>query len=253
LPNKLPDLADALRGHFGRELLRFAEERTVAIHWENENAELLPRNASAFVVRTTKALFGVTAKHVATELKESPSHSKMVRLTGPHNNTLQGIDLCSRLISQGRHCDIATFRIQPNELAELRVETAPWPPVIPQIGKPVLVAGFPDIGKRFTSNRNVNFGLYNISTEANSVSERDISMLRPPDSDVVDVLGKGLPPRGIELGGLSGGPVISVLQGEESRIISYALAGSIYESQPNLEIIKAVRADLIDEDGRIDD
>jgi hypothetical protein len=37
-------------------------------------------------------------------------------------------------------------------------------------------------------------------------------MVRPSDDDVVDVEGKGLPPRFFDMGGMSGGPVFAVLE-----------------------------------------
>jgi hypothetical protein len=50
---------------------------------------------------------------------------------------------------------------------------------------------------------------------------------------------------------MSGGPVVTVL--DHSGILSFALSGVIYEYGSEFEVIKAVRADLINEDGSISD
>ncbi len=80
-----------------------------------------------------------------------------------------------------------------------------------------------------------------------SLSDRDISLVRPPDDQVTDVYGRGLPPRNTEFGGMSGGPVLTML--EKAGIVSRALAGVIYESSAYFEILRAVRADVIDPKG----
>jgi hypothetical protein len=72
-------------------------------------------------------------------------------------------------------------------------------------------------------------------------------MVRPPDNEAADIVGGGLPPRGFDMSGMSGGPVIAVM--ENSLVVSWNLAGVIYECGTNFEITKAVRADLIGEDG----
>jgi hypothetical protein len=81
------------------------------------------------------------------------------------------------------------------------------------------------------------------------VSERDISIVRPPDNEVLDVHGHGFPERQYDFGGMSGGPVAMLVEG--GLIASWALSGVIYEFQQGLEILKAVRADLITENGEL--
>jgi hypothetical protein len=159
------------------------------------------------------------------------------------------VDLRDRLISRGSHCDLATFVILPSELDQLDRRATPWPPAIPPVNKSVLIAGFPGVGKRRSESGGLTFGLVKALTTVDSVSDRDLSMLRPPDDEVTDVEGKGLPPRNFDFSGMSGGPVVTVL--ERLGIVSFALAGVIYECSVDFEVIKAVRADLIAEDGSI--
>lgn len=122
-------------------------------------------------------------------------------------------------------------------------------PSFPPVNKTVLIGGFPGVGKRLTGSE-LTFGLYFAATSVDSVNERDISMVREPDEEMTDIAGKGLPPRNFELGGMSGGPAIAVLD-NDSGILSWRISGVIYECNPSLEITKAARADLIGDDGVI--
>jgi hypothetical protein len=76
---------------------------------------------------------------------------------------------------------------------------------------------------------------------------------------LVAVLGGGIPPENFDFGGISGGPMLMVVQ---QQLRSWALAGVIYQG-PNvsgnpeeaiagLEIIKARRAHFLLPDGRLD-
>ena len=77
---------------------------------------------------------------------------------------------------------------------------------------------------------------------------------------LIGVLGNGVPPEYYDFGGLSGGPMLTVI--EHSGLRSWALAGVIYqgpnpstdptEAVAGLEIIKARRALFILPDGTLD-
>ena len=248
--NELPASAKEklMRGPYGRALVDIIRPLVVPFYCGPRAAAAPPRNGSAFFVRTNAAVFGATAWHVYEEFIQQIEQDRCV-VCQLHNLKLAG-DLQSRLISHGRQCDLATFRISAEELNSLGNRTVPWPPQIPPVRKSVLIGGFPGVGKRLSESREIlTFGLVKTLTPVDSVSDRDISMVRPPDNEVTDVEGKGLPPRNFDFGGMSGGPVIAVL--DCSGITSWALAGVIYECGVEFEIIKAVRADLITEDGTI--
>jgi len=231
----------SMAGSSGKEFLAVMRKTTSVLFWANEALGIKPSGGSAFFVNTGKALFGVTATHVYEAFEEQAKQN--CHLISQVDNLV--INLRARLISKGSECDIATFEISPSELAGLEKLPAPWPPFVPPVNKAVLIAGFPAIGTRL-NDAGATFGLYYACTSINSRNERDISMVREPDDEVMDVAGKGLPPRFLELGGMSGGPALAVL---DSGIVSWALAGVIYECSTNFEIIKAARADLIGEDG----
>ena len=79
-------------------------------------------------------------------------------------------------------------------------------------------------------------------------------------ADLIGVLGNGVPPERYDFGGLSGGPMLAIM--EHRGLRSWVLAGVIYQG-PNpstdpteaidgMEIIKARRAHFILPDGTLD-
>lgn len=212
------------------------------LHWASARDD--HRNGSMFFIDTGAGLFGVTAKHVYEDYKRVVADGYVLC-------KIDGIpfDPIGRLVSAGTMYDVATFEITEQELQTLGRLTTPWPPVIPQVGQAVLLGGFPGCEKSFSGSNSIDLRIYTAKWIVDSVSERDISIVRPPDNEVLDVHGRGFPKRQYDFGGMSGGPVVIWLDGE--HIASWALSGVIYELHQNLEILKAVRADFISEDGKL--
>ena len=93
---------------------------------------------------------------------------------------------------------------------------------------------------------------------ATSVNEKCISIQLEREY-LVPLLGGGVPPENFNFGGISGGPVIKVV---ETSIRTYALAGIIYQG-PNttadpdqaiagFDVISACHAHYLLPDGRLD-
>jgi hypothetical protein len=93
---------------------------------------------------------------------------------------------------------------------------------------------------------------------ATSVSEKSIS-IQIEREYLVPLLGGGVPPENFDFGGVSGGPVIKIV---ETSIRTYALAGIIYQGPntaedpdqaiPDFELISARHAHYLRPDGRLD-
>jgi hypothetical protein len=217
--------------------------RSVSVlHWASAPDD--HRNGSMFFIDTGAGVFGVTAKHVYDEyLSAAAEKYVLCKVDGMR------FDPIERLVSAGVMCDVVTFKISNEELRTLDRLTTPWPPVVPEVGQAVLLAGFPGCEKSFSGSNSIDLRMYAAKWIVDSVSERDISIVRPPDSEVLDIHGKGFPEHQYDFGGMSGGPVVIVIDG--GHIFSWALSGVIYELQQSLEIFKAVRADVISEDGRL--
>ena len=133
------------------------------------------------------------------------------------------------------------------ELDQIERTIIPWPPTIPRVGGLIGYTGFPAIGKKSVAVRQLELGYYTAFAEVDSVSENDISSVKLPNDQLIDIIGKGLPPPGYDLAGMSGGPVVTLCL--RAGILSWAIAGIIYECHPAFEIVKAVRADVINTDG----
>jgi hypothetical protein len=120
----------------------------------------------------------------------------------------------------------------------------------------VVFAGFPGIERKSSRRLNVDFGAMFGSGVASSISDRNVSCLFERER-WIDVLGLGLPPPEYPLGGLSGGPMLTVV---EDKLRAYRLAGIIVqgpnkqaeESIDGFEVLRARRADFIKADGAID-
>jgi hypothetical protein len=229
----------------GAQLLKTLARSTSALEWGDRSRDVVPSNGSVFFVDTGKALIAITARHVYEAYCQCAEQNSRVtcQIDSMRFNPRE------RLISLGSGCDLATFDLKAAELTKLGKTTVPWPPVIPDRERIVLFAGVPGATKKSPAPGYVDLGFYTAFAKVDSVNDRDISSVIPSNEMLVDVLGKGLPPPGYDLGGLSGGPVAVLL--ESVGILHWALSGVIYECGSSFQILKAARADSISADGAI--
>lgn len=146
--------------------------------------------------------------------------------------------------------DIATFRITEEEFQDVGRATVPWPPVIPEEGNGVLICGLPAVSRLNPRPFRVDIGYSTFVMRVDSVTDRTLSMLRQPNEEVLDILGLGIAPLGLDIGGMSGGPVAAVIQ-DAGGTLSWHISGIIYEGHQSYNIIQAMRADWINDDGTI--
>jgi hypothetical protein len=135
-----------------------------------------------------------------------------------------------------------------------------WPPSPPQKDRGIYHSGFAGISTQWLSAREVEFGIAAGGGVASSISETDVSSLVEREN-LIDVMGLGLPAENFDFRGISGGPMLSVI--EHRGLRSWQLAGVIYQGPnpaddpeqaiPGLEIIKARRAHFILPDGSLDE
>ena len=249
----------------GRAELELATSFTAPLYWiiREADGKYRVRNGSAFFLDAGAGPFGVTANHVIDGWRQDRAHGNVVALQ-------LGLDL--QLDLEGEHAiiaahqglDVATFRITANEIKRIGKQILTgyqksWPPSPPEQGRGIYYSGFPATETIWLSPRAISFGAAPGGGVASSVSETDISMLIEQQS-LIAVMGGGSPPENYNFGGMSGGPVLTVV--ETSAICSWVLAGVIYEG-PNaspdeaqaiagLEIIRARRAHFILSDGQLD-
>jgi hypothetical protein len=214
------------------------------------------RNGSVFFLGIGEHLFAVTAAHVldgylAAKRKSPRTICRIGNLE---------FDPESRLISRGTSTDIdiATFEVGYDELWALspmkqaiQVDRSEWPPPHPFSGQGAIVCGFPGSLRLWTAWRDVNFGLYSGHLRINNASDRSITC--PFEREYwIDSMGNGLPPRELDLGGISGGPLLMPMEADGSW--SLQLAGVISEApSAGFETIVSVPAHFIASDGTIYD
>jgi hypothetical protein len=255
--------ARALMAVLGKAEGEFIASLTTALWWviREGDRSYHARNGSAFFLDAGQGVFGVTASHVIEQWRNDRQSKDVVALQ------LGGMpfdpDGRHAIIAAHRGIDIATFRITADEIRALSKTTLmgiqkAWPPRPPQQDKGVYYAGFPGVERRWVSLRDVSFGIAPGGGVANSVSDTDVSSLIEREH-IIATLGGGIPPENFDFRGISGGPMLYVVEGV---LRSWALAGVIYEGPstsddsneaiPGLELIRARRAHFINPDGTLD-
>jgi hypothetical protein len=225
LPEITPEQARELAGGaYGQTILRTAGSYVVPICWPEsvDGGGVHLTNGSAFFVRTPRALFGVTAAHVVHQfLLDKAARPQLTCCLLDSDGPL---DFPRDLIAVGTTVDIATFRANDELVARLGKQAiTAWPPGTPNVGKGIFYAGFPGQVRNRTGTHEFSFGLCPGAGIADDVLDREI-VSNLHREDLVDTLGNGLPPEGFEFGGMSGGPVLAVI---ETGLISWKLAGVI--------------------------
>jgi hypothetical protein len=226
------------RGEFGRRMTEQAA-RHVAAFWWIEPAPTSPflicvghpqpRNGSAFFIAIGDAMFCVTAAHVYRGyLDAKAKHPGLQCRLGEGSFVF---DAERRICSIGKSVDIAIFRITPDEVRAIDKEpvvhsTESWPPHHPFSGQQAKIVGFPGVSRLWITEQAISFGVYCGSPSVGSAGDRRITF--PFDrTSWVDCMGLGLPPEGMDLGGMSGGPVLFLT--EQNRDWSFNIGGVISE------------------------
>ena len=234
---------------FGRELIKLAVAHMTHFTFGVVNSKGVAeiRSATCFFVKTPSTLLVVTAKHVILAYRQA--------LAGDPATICQIGNLRfepdDRLVGMGTKVDIATLSITERELGKIaKHPIAYWPPAPPDNDdRGVLLAGYPATEIVMEGPRTGSFGIYAASAVAQRTTDWQLSCkVEWNYVQGIPELG-GLPPRGFDTGGMSGGPVFTIR--EQNGILSFPLAGVISEGQPAWDTIIADRADFIRADGSV--
>jgi hypothetical protein len=228
----------------------------VPIYWyrrDIDQPEIL-HNGTVTLVKTPKLLLGITAAHVLREFeKDSGRNSITLQLA---NETID--DLINNVIDISDKYDLATIAISEELLPRLGKATTPlgfWPPKPPQEGRGIMIAGYPGVERVQPKELEVNFGLFTALVIARTVTDIQITWLVEPEHQLENAKIKP-PPQNYNLGGVSGGPLISWFE-SENFVAHFCLSGIVTEhpdyenSDFYIERLVAARADLIRDDGSI--
>jgi hypothetical protein len=259
------DQRAVLASGLGEYELHLINSFNVPVFWtvRKENGTISYRNGTAFFLNAGQGPFGVTASHVIDGWRRSCKEQEAGALHLSGHRNLLSIDWTARVIDEDADIDIATFAITEDEVGILgkTILTGAqkvWPPRPPPENCILYYCGFPGVGVRPHPHGGPLFGAVPGMGIPTSVSEKNISILLEREY-LVPMLGGGVPPENFNFGGISGGPVIKIV---ETSIRTYALAGIIHQG-PNIaidpdlaiagfELISARHAHFILADARLD-
>jgi len=230
--NSLPtqDRIAVLQGPFGRRMHTWAGSHVAFLRWATPSI-LGPRirNGSAFFLDIGGRLLLVTAAHVYHGYVASRRKARRILC---HVGNAR-FDPERRLVGLGQNVDIATFDFTYEELRNVGkqplvvCDPASWPPPHPFSGQGAFLAGFAGASRLWLTSRSVSFGLFTASPRINSASDRQITC--PFEREYwIDPMGRGLPPRGFDLGGISGGPLLIPM--DTDGVWNFYLGGVIAEA-----------------------
>lgn len=258
---------EILAGSFGRWKMEQAARYIAAFWWvEPRQSRVLVtapgirvRNGTAFFAEINGKLLCITAAHVYREFLEAKRHYPRLRCQLGEGDF--AFDPEPYLCSIGGEVrgvdkvDIATFQLPPEILPRINKEAivvreGAWPPPHPFTGQQSTVIGFPASTRLWTGPRAISFGIYCGSPSIGGAGDRQITMPFERDHWVPSV-GLMLPPEGLDLGGMSGGPVLMLT--EKDNDWSYIIGGVISEmpQSRDYELIIAEPAHFIAPDGTI--
>ena len=237
------------RGSFGKVMRELAASYVAPVFWEERNKEggVRLRNSTMFFMDAGEGPFAVTARHVYQGYRVAKNDF-------PETTCQLGslpFDPEERLISliepDGDGPDIATFRIEPEEVGRLgkTVLTGSqkaWPQPPPQQGKGVFYAGFPGQARVQTATDEIKFGIFHGGLTATSVSDRTVSCQIDPNYLVETPWGNSAP-ADYDTGGISGAPLLALV--DDDGVWSWRLAGVLYTAHKDWGLMKAARADFI--------
>ena len=261
--------AEAIRltlAGLGKAELELASSYTSPLIWTVDDGNGLKRvkGGTVFFLDTGEAIFAVTAAHVVLEFFEDLKIPNVHAAVAAHGKSPMRIPLGDRIIDASAEIDIATFQVFPNELQyfkknPLRGHLREWPPKLAEVNGPATYCGFPGVGRRPVAG-GVSFGAVPMGGIVTSSHETMIS-IQIEREHLVRLLGDDAMPENFNFGGMSGGPLIAIVQAEIMRtwrpagvIISGSNPGDAPDQDfiPGFEVIHARPIHFIKSDGTLD-
>ena len=213
----------------------------------------IDNNGTAFLLNCGEETFVVSAAHVFEHYWKKRSESKKIH--AQLGNIFFPMEERTLSFLGANTIDIVTFRISEKEVEKLKYSILygnqnQWRLPQPKEGWVTLFAGYPGRERLQLENASYSYGLYSALTPASSNSDRNIGCAFNRNG-WIDVRGNGLPNVGYDLGGVSGGPLLIVLE-SKGKIISWRLGGVVYNTSSTIcEIMLAHHASYIYRNGTL--
>lgn len=250
-PISMERARDLMLGNLGKAHREMLRSYCAPIFWFDldDAARKILHNGTVFFVQTQTEVIGVTARHVVADYRDDASRRRVrLQIFNAIVNDLQ-----DRVIDESEPHDVATFRTDADLLKRIGKTMnvmKSWPPRPPDIGRGIMLAGYPGQERLVGKLQDVDFGLITIEGIATSVSDQQIIVRRERQYEL-KIDGMQDMPIGFELGGISGGPLISWIENSSGITLPF-LSGIISQAHTELETIVCKRADFIRSDGSID-
>lgn len=214
---------------------------------QDEKGGLKIRNGTVFFFESGGENFMVTADHVFAAYLKARNELGLIARCQLGNLRF---DPENRVIARSDSLDIATFSITPDEIRKTADGkfAMSFHPMNPEIGKGVFFCGFPGLARRELGERKIESGIFTALTVADNVSRRQISGHFDRQHQV-DKPGRPTAPEGYDIGGVSGGPLVSIV--DSANLSYWRLGGVMTEFSTSFEIFYATRADFILPDGTL--
>ena len=209
------------------------------IFWYRPGSPIL-HNGTLTIVRTPKRLLGVTAAHVVRQYLQDHRDAP-VRL-----QAMNALWEAPKIIAISDTHDLATIELSEIMLPHIGKDIAPlssWPARAPQEGRGIMLAGYPGVDRLQPGPFEVSWGLFTALGIARRVVGPQITWRIDREWGTGDL------PNNHNLGGISGGPLVSWF--ESAGLTQYVLSGIVIEASPLLENVVAMRADYIRDDGSV--
>jgi hypothetical protein len=261
--------AEAIRltlAGLGKAELELAGSYTSPLIWtvDHGNGFKRMKGGTVFFLDTGEAVFGVTAAHVVLEFFEDSRTPNVHAAIAAHGKSPMRMPLGERIIDASAEIDLATFRVFPEELqyfnkTPLRGHVREWPPKLAEVNGPAIYCGFPGVGRRPVAG-GVSFGAVPMGGIVTSSHETMVSIQIEREA-LVRLLGEDDMPENFNFGGMSGRPLIAIVQAEIMRtwnpagvIISGPNPGDAPDQDfiPGFEVIRARPIHFIKADGALD-
>lgn len=203
-------------------------------------------NGTVTLIKTPKRVIGLTANHVVAGALEAFEGGDVVMQLADAS----AHELRTRIIARSANLDLASFSFD-GLIDRLgwpdKRPLVSWPPIPPQEGRGIMIGGYPGNGREKIGRKGISFGLFTALTIARTVSDDQISCRFEREYMVESADVPAMPPN-YDLGGISGGPVITLVE-SPSYLVSYRLGGIVSEASCELEKVFAKRVDFIKDDG----
>lgn len=266
-PSVIAEAIAVVRDGLGEAELKFVAAITALLFWilrDSNNNEMV-KGGSLFFLDAGEGVFAVTAAHVIVEcFNDSKSPMFVQSMIGSSGGVSLPIYLGDRIIDAHEGIDVATFRVSRKEVqytgrVPLTGYQKKWPPRLAEVGCGVTYCGYPGNGRLWLARRKISFGCVTMAGIATIARETCIS-IQIEREKLMRVLGNEDMPENFDFGGMSGGPVLAIVQTPTLR--SWIPAGVIFqgpnptgdpaESIQGLEIIRARPVHFINPDGTLD-